>query len=51
MADYAINYQINGYTTRGAALPKIKSDLHRNIVTVFNENKVQIMSKRPVCLL
>ncbi len=44
LADYAINYQINAYTTRGSSLPKMLSDLHRNIVTVFNENNVQIMT-------
>ncbi|WP_170770419.1 mechanosensitive ion channel family protein [Ruegeria lacuscaerulensis] len=44
LADYAINYQINGYTTRGSIIPKIRSDLHRNIVAVFNENGVQIMT-------
>ncbi|NVO55684.1 mechanosensitive ion channel [Rhodobacteraceae bacterium B1Z28] len=44
LADYAINYQINGYSTRGSIIPKIKSDLHRNIVAVFNENNVQIMT-------
>ena len=44
LADYAINYQINGYTTRGSRMPKIQSDLHRNIVDVFNENNVQIMT-------
>ncbi|WP_109311436.1 mechanosensitive ion channel family protein [Ruegeria sp. AU67] len=44
LADYAINYQINGYSTRGSIIPKIKSDLHRNIVAVFNENSVQIMT-------
>ncbi len=44
LADYAINYQINGYTTRGSIIPKIRSDLHRNIVAVFNENSVQIMT-------
>jgi len=44
LADYAINYQINGYTTRGSVIPKIRSDLHRNIVAVFNENGVQIMT-------
>ncbi|WP_299982563.1 mechanosensitive ion channel family protein [uncultured Ruegeria sp.] len=44
LADYAINYQINGYTTRGSSIPKIRSDLHRNIVDVFNENNVQIMT-------
>ncbi len=44
LADYAINYEINAYTTRGGSIPRIKSDLHRNIVAVFNENKVQIMT-------
>ncbi len=44
LADYAINYQINAYTTRGNSIPKIRSDLHRNIVSVFNENSVQIMT-------
>jgi small-conductance mechanosensitive channel len=44
LADYAISYQINAFTTRGSSLPKILSDLHRNIVAVFNENKVQIMT-------
>ena len=43
LADYAINYQVNAYTTRGNSIPKIKSDLHRHIVDVFNENKVQII--------
>ncbi len=44
LADYATNYQINAYTTRGASIPRIKSDLHRNIVAVFTENQVQIMT-------
>ncbi|MEP1201215.1 mechanosensitive ion channel family protein [Tateyamaria sp.] len=44
LADYAINYQINAFSTRGSSLPQIYSDLHRNIVTVFNENGVQIMT-------
>ncbi|WP_240336793.1 mechanosensitive ion channel family protein [Tropicibacter sp. Alg240-R139] len=44
LADYAINYQINAYTTRGASIPRIKSDLHRNIMAVFTENGVQIMT-------
>lgn len=44
LADYSINYQINAFTTRGASLPRILSDLHRNIVDVFNENAVQIMT-------
>lgn len=43
LADYAINYQINAYTTRGNSIPRMRSDLHRNIVAAFNENGVQIM--------
>lgn len=44
LGDFAISYQINGCTTRGAEIPQIKSDLHRNIMTVFTENGVQIMT-------
>ncbi|WP_170603964.1 mechanosensitive ion channel family protein [Ruegeria arenilitoris] len=44
LADYAINYEINAYTSRGSSLPKILSDLHENIVNVFNENSTQIMT-------
>ncbi|MGR3616643.1 MAG: mechanosensitive ion channel family protein [Paracoccaceae bacterium] len=44
LADYAINYEVNAFTTRGASLPRIRSDLHRHIVDVFNENETQIMT-------
>lgn len=44
LADYAINYEINAFTSRGSSLPKIKSDLHENIVEVFHENGTQIMT-------
>ncbi|WP_254054609.1 mechanosensitive ion channel family protein [Roseovarius sp. EL26] len=44
LADYAINYEINAFTSRGGHLPKIMSDLHSNIVDVFNENGTQIMT-------
>ena len=44
LADYAINYEINAYSSRGGSLPKIMSDLHENIVDVFNENGTQIMT-------
>ncbi|WP_234999493.1 mechanosensitive ion channel family protein [Roseovarius albus] len=44
LADYAINYEINAFTSRGGHLPKIMSDLHSNIVDVFNENNTQIMT-------
>ncbi|MCV6823899.1 MULTISPECIES: mechanosensitive ion channel domain-containing protein [Halocynthiibacter] len=44
LGDYAINYEINAFTTRGMSLPKIRSDLHEHIVEVFNENSTQIMT-------
>lgn len=44
LADYAINYEINAFTSRGSSLQKIRSDLHENIVDVFNENGTQIMT-------
>lgn len=44
LGDFAINYQINAFTNRGSRLPLLLSALHKNIVTVFNENNVQIMT-------
>lgn len=44
LSDYAINYQINAFSTRGSELPRILSDLHFNIIDVFSENNVQIMT-------
>lgn len=44
LGDYAINYQVNAFTNRGGSLPQILSNLHRNIISVFNENDVQIMT-------
>ena len=44
LGDYAISYEINAYTTRGSSLPQLTSDLHENIVKVFNANGTQIMT-------
>jgi small-conductance mechanosensitive channel len=44
LADFAINYQINAHTMHGSSMQSIRSELHSNIVAVFNENKVQIMT-------
>ncbi|MGR3634575.1 MAG: mechanosensitive ion channel family protein [Shimia sp.] len=44
LLDFATNYQINAFTTRGSYLPLLLSDLHKNITDVFNENNVQIMT-------
>lgn len=44
LMDFAVNYQINAYSTHGDKLPRIMSDLHSNILDVFNEERVQIMT-------
>ena len=44
LADYAVVYEVKAYAARSDALPKTKSDLHSNILDVFNENHVQIMT-------
>jgi len=44
MDDFAVSYEINAFCTEVNQVPSIKSDLHRNIQDVFNENDVQIMS-------
>ena len=44
LADYAVVYEVNAYASQVDALPKLKSDLHANILDVFNENQVQIMT-------
>ena len=44
LADYAVVYEINAYAKSVNSLPKLKSALHGNILDVFNENLVQIMT-------
>jgi small-conductance mechanosensitive channel len=44
LADYAVVYEVNAYAARTDALPRTRSDLHSNILDVFNENHVQIMT-------
>lgn len=44
MGDFAVNYEINAYCTDINHVLPIKSELHRNIQDVFNEQGVQIMS-------
>jgi len=44
LADYAVVYEVNAYAESVTALPKLKSALHSNILDVFNENLVQIMT-------
>lgn len=44
LADYAVNYEINAYCTDIPNINSIYSELNQNILDVFNENNVQIMT-------
>ena len=44
LADFAVNYEINAYCKDVDRMKKIYSLLHENILDVFNENNVQIMT-------
>jgi len=44
LADFAVNYEINGYCNEVNNMNSIYSSLHQNILDVFNENDVQIMT-------
>jgi small-conductance mechanosensitive channel len=44
LGDFAITYELNVYCDRPGEMPAIYSDLHRNILDVFNEFGVAIMT-------
>jgi small-conductance mechanosensitive channel len=44
LADFAITYQINACTEHADEMQRTYSELHSNILDVFNENGVQIMT-------
>ena len=44
LGDFAVNYEINAYTDEPRRILGTYSDLHRNILDVFNEYEVQIMT-------
>jgi hypothetical protein len=44
LGDFAVNYEINAYTDEPRRILATYSDLHRNILDVFNEFGVQIMT-------
>lgn len=44
LGDFAITHQINAYTDRADEMQRTYSELHSNILDVFNENGVQIMT-------
>ena len=42
--DFYVNYEINVYCDDASRMPQFYSNLHQNILDVFNEHGVQIMS-------
>ena len=44
LGDFAVNYEINAYTNDASHLKRLYTLLHQNILDVFNENNVQIMT-------
>ena len=44
LGDFAIEYEINGYSQEFQTMGLVYTDLHRNILDVFNEYGVQIMT-------
>jgi len=44
LGDFCVTYEINGYCRDAQALGRVYTDMHRNILDVFNEYGVQIMT-------
>ncbi|MDZ7624360.1 MAG: mechanosensitive ion channel [Ignavibacteriaceae bacterium] len=44
LGDFAVTYEINAYCDNPSGMMPIYSQLHQNIIDVFNENNVQIMT-------
>jgi small-conductance mechanosensitive channel len=44
LGDFAVNYELNAYINDPNLRPKIYNNLHQNILDIFNENNVQIMT-------
>jgi small-conductance mechanosensitive channel len=44
LGDFAVTYEINAYCNNANTMPQIRSALHRNILDVFNEYDVAIMT-------
>jgi small-conductance mechanosensitive channel len=42
--DYAVTYELNVYCNNPSAMYQLYTELHRNILDVFNEYNVQIMT-------
>jgi len=44
LGDFAVNYELNAYTRAVPAMLEVYTSLHRNVLDVFNEYEVPIMT-------
>jgi hypothetical protein len=44
LADFAVTYELNAYTDTADSMQAMYAALHRNILDVFNEYGVQVMT-------
>lgn len=44
LGDFAVTYELNAYCDNPQAMPQLYTALHQNILDVFNEHSVQIMT-------
>ena len=44
LGDFAVTYELNVYTDNAQTMSEIYTGLHRNVLDVFNEYGVQIMT-------
>jgi len=44
LGDFAVTYELNAYSSNVQAMARLYAELHRNILDVFNEYGVQIMT-------
>jgi len=44
LGDFCVTYEINAYCDRPQEMAKLYTALHRNILDIFNEHGVQIMT-------
>jgi small-conductance mechanosensitive channel len=44
LGDFAVVYELNAYCRNVQSMPKLYAELHRNILDIFNEYGVQIMT-------
>ncbi len=42
--DYSVHYELNAYTNKPDAMPRILSDIHGSIQDLFSEAKIEILS-------